>query len=484
MYEKNAKNYFNLNYNGKVLPNKQESNMGVTAIVVSLILLMYFAYRGVSVIILAPLLAMFAVVFAGESYQIMGIYTQVFMQGAVSFIAKYFPIFLLGAIFGKLMQDSGSAKSIARTIIKTIGEKHSALAIVISCGLLTYGGISAFVVAFAVYPLAAALFKEANLPKVYIPATIALGAFTFTMTCLPGTNQIHNIIPGSYFGTNIYAAPVIGIISGLIIMVLGVLWINFRIQQSIADGYGDNHSNEPEIGDEGNLPHFFVAILPIIIVIATNFLFTLVLIPMWDTSYLASEKFGEISANKLTGIWSMIIALLAANIVVLLLNLKKFRDVNKSLTEGATGSMLPTFNTGSEVGYGATIASLAAFAIVKEAVVNISPGNPLISEVVAINVLAGITGSASGGLTIALGALGDTYNQLAQTADIPLEWMHRLASMASGGFDSLPHNGAVITLLTICGLSHKQSYKDIAMVSLVIPVIMVFSMAFILSMIR
>jgi H+/gluconate symporter-like permease len=457
---------------------------GVLAIVISLILLMYFAYRGVSVIILAPLLALFAVLFAGESSQIMGIYTQVFMGGAVGFIAKYFPIFLLGALFGKLMQDSGSAKAIAITIIKLVGPKHSALAIVLACGLLTYGGISAFVVAFAVYPLAAALFKEANLPKVYIPATIALGAFTFTMTCLPGTNQIHNIIPTSFFATNIYAAPIIGLISGIIIMVLGVLWINYRIKQSLSQGYGENHNNEPEIQDESNLPFFVIAILPILLVIAVNFLMTLIVIPMWDNSYLLDSKFGGINPNKLTGIWSMIIALFAANIFVILLNLKKFKDLNNSLTQGAMGSMLPTFNTGSEVGYGATIASLAAFAIVKEAVINISPGNPLISEVVAINVLAGITGSASGGLTIALGALGDTYNQMAQSAGIPLEWMHRLASMASGGFDSLPHNGAVITLLTICGLSHKQSYKDIAMVSLVIPVIMVFILAITLSMIK
>jgi len=457
--------------------------MGVLAIVLSLLMLMYFAYRGVSVIILAPLLAMFAVVLSGESSQIMGIYTQVFMNGAVGFIAKYFPIFLLGALFGKLMQDSGSAKAIAIGIIKFVGVKHSALAIVLACGLLTYGGISAFVVAFAVYPLAAALFKEANLPKVYIPATIALGAFTFTMTCLPGTNQIHNIIPGSYFGTNIYAAPIIGTVSGVIIMVLGVLWINFRIKQS-SEGYGDNHINEPVISKTSGLPHLLVALIPIIVVIAVNFIFTLVLIPLWDTAYLATDKFGNADVNKLTGIWSMIAALLAANICVIGLNFKKFTDLNKSLTEGAMGSMLPTFNTGSEVGYGVTIASLAAFALVKAAVINISPGNPLISEVVAINVLAGITGSASGGLTIALGALGETYNQMAQSAGIPLEWMHRLASMASGGFDSLPHNGAVITLLTICGLSHKQSYKDIAMVSLVIPVIMVFSMATILTVIN
>jgi len=456
--------------------------MGVSAIIVSLVLLMYFAYRGVSVIILAPLLAMFAVVFSGDASQIMGIYTQVFMKGAVGFIAKYFPIFLLGALFGKLMQDSGSAKAIALAIIKLVGQKHSALAIVLSCALLTYGGISVFVVAFAVYPLAAALFKEADIPKQFIPATIALGGATFTMTCLPGTNQIHNIIPGSFFGTTIYAAPLVGIVAGSAIMVAGMAWINFRIKNTIKQGYGTGHTNEPEQANDDELPVFAIALLPIVVVIAINFLFTLVLIPHWDNSYLASEKFGAINPNKLTGIWSMIIALLVANLTVIAINFKKFKNLNKSLTDGAIGSMLPTFNTGSEVGYGVTIASLAAFAIIKAAVVNISPGNPMISEVVAINVLAGITGSASGGLTIALGALGETYQQMAASAGISMEWMHRLASMASGGFDSLPHNGAIITLLTICGLSHRQSYKDIAMVSLVIPVIVVFSAAILLTL--
>lgn len=457
---------------------------GVLAIVLSLLMLMYFAYRGVSVIILAPLLAMFAVLFAGESSQIMGIYTQVFMKGAVGFIAKYFPIFLLGAIFGKLMQDSGAAKSIAITIIKFVGKQHSALAIVLSCALLTYGGISVFVVAFAVYPLAAALFKQADIPKRFIPATLVLGGATFTMTCFPGTNQIHNIIPGSFFGTDIYAAPIVGLAGGLVVMVFGMLWINYRIKATASESYGKNHTNEPEHIEDNQLPSFGIAISPILVVIVTNYIFTEILIPQWDNSYLESAKFGNTTANKLTGIWSMIVALMAANITVIAVNFKKFTNINKSLTDGAMGAMLPTFNTGSEVGYGVTIASLAAFAIIKAAVVNISPGNPMISEVVAINVLAGITGSASGGLTIALGALGETYNQMAQSAGIPLEWMHRLASMASGGMDSLPHNGAIITLLTICGLSHKQSYKDIAMVSLVIPVIMVFSMAIILTVIH
>lgn len=455
---------------------------GVIGILLSLGLLMYLAYRGISVIILAPVLAMLAVVFAGEGAQMLGIYTQVFMTKMGSFAIKYFPIFLLGAIFGKLMEDSGSAMVIAKSIINKLGIQHASLAIVSACGLLTYGGVSVFVVAFAVYPLAAALFKEGQLPKRFIPATIALGAFTFTMTCLPGTSQIHNIIPASYFGTDMYAAPLVGLCAGFAMMFAGLWWINRRIKTHQAEGYGDNHSNEPVLMPDHHLPSLWAALLPIVVVVLANFFFQKLMIPSWDTSYLASDKFGNMDINKVKSIWSMIMALILAIATVVLLNWSKFTDVNGTMTKGALGSMLPTFNTASEVGYGGTIASLGAFMLVKDAVINVSPGNPLISEVLAVNVLAGITGSASGGLTIALEALGSTYAQLAEQFSINPEWMHRLASMASGGFDSLPHNGAVITLLTICGLSHKQSYKDIFMVSLVIPVSMTALTVVILSM--
>ncbi len=456
--------------------------IGVYGILLSLILLMYFAYRGVSVIILAPLLALLAVVIAGDSHTLLGVYTEVFMTGVVGFIKKYFPIFLLGAVFGKLMQDSGSARAIAQTILQKLGRKHAALSIVLACAILTYGGVSAFVVAFAVYPLAAAMFREADMPKRFVPAAIALGAFTFTMTCLPGTAQIHNIIPTSYFGTTIYAAPVVGLVSGLVIMALGLMWINRSLRASEGEGYGSGHTQEPEIIANDQLPGFFVAILPIVTVMVVSLVFTAWWLPRMDTAYLADPKFGAIPLQKVQGIWSMIVSLFAANLMVAALNFRRFKSLNRSVTAGALGSMLPTFNTGSEVGYGVTIASLAAFAIVKEAVLNVAPGNPLLSEVVAVNVLAGITGSASGGLSIALEALGDTYYQLAQQYHIPLEWMHRLASMASGGFDTLPHNGAVITLLTICGLTHRQSYKDIAVVSLLIPVVVTLIVAAVLSL--
>lgn len=139
------------------------------------------------------------------------------MTKAVIYVKSFFPVFMLGAVFGKLMEDTGMAKSIAHTIIQKLGPKHAILSTVVSAAVLTYGGVSMFVVVFAVYPFAAALFKEAGIPKKLVPACIVLGAFTFTMDCLPGTPQIQNIIPTNFLGTNVYAAPYLGTISALII---------------------------------------------------------------------------------------------------------------------------------------------------------------------------------------------------------------------------------------------------------------------------
>ncbi|MEN8821262.1 MAG: GntP family permease [Abyssibacter sp.] len=455
--------------------------IGIAGILLSLVLLMWLAYRGVSVIVLAPVLAMLACVFNG-GVPLLGTYTQVFMTAMGGFAVKYFPIFLLGAIFGKLMEDSGCARAIAQTFVRRLGARHGILAIVLACGLLEYGGVSAFVVAFSVYPLAAALFRELDIPKRLIGGTLALGAFTFAMTCLPGTAQIHNLIPMPYFETTAFAAPVLGLLGGLGMMGGGVWWLNRRYRQAEAagEGYGSGHSNEPAQFD-GPTPGFGVAVLPIVLVIGVNFALVEWLIPTWDTAYLATEDFGNTDIGKLRGLWAMIVALLVANLSVILIHYRSWDRLNGSLKMAANGSLLPTFNTASEVGYGTTIASLSAFVLVKNAVVNVAPGNPLISEMVAINVLAGITGSASGGLSIALAALGDTYNQLAADLNIPRELMHRIASMACGGFDTLPHNGAVITLLTICGLTHRQAYKDIAMVTIGIPFVVTLTSVLVLS---
>lgn len=425
---------------------------------------MYLAYRGFSVIVIAPLLALLATFLQGEQ-GLMGTYTQIFMTSLGSFAVKYFPIFLLGAIFGKLLEVSGSASSIARTLIAGFGKRFTIPAIVLSCGLLTYGGVSAFVVAFSVFPLAAAAFSQAGLPRQLIPGCIALGAFTFSMTCLPGTIQIHNLIPMTYFGTDAYAAPLLGILAGSGMLGAGLWWLQRRslIVENIAPA-----DTASLLEGNKNEPHCALALAPIVLVIVLNLVLAKNIIPKWDLSYLSDSKFSPSDTNSLGGMWAMILALFFTNVFTIAIHWRRIRNVSNTLAEGAMSSLLPTLNTASEVGYGATIKSLAAFAIIKTWMTNISP-NPLITEVASINVLAGITGSAAGGLSIALAALGETFSKMGAEASISPEIMHRLASMASGGLDTLPHNGAVITLLTVCGLSHKQSYKDIAVVSLVIP---------------
>lgn len=442
-------------------------------ILLSLGLLMYLAYRGHSVILLAPLLAMLAVLLSGEANTMLGVYTQVFMKGLGGYIISFFPLFLLGAIFGKLMDDSGSALSISESLVTKLGKKQAVLSIVMACAILTYGGVSLFVVGFAVYPIAAALFRELNIPKRLIPGAIALGALTFTMTALPGTPAIQNAIPMPFFKTDSFAAPGLGAIGGLIMLVGGMIWLNYRTKTALnaGEGYGQHHHDKLAVVDHSAKPSLLVALLPIILVILINFICTKWLLPSMDNSYLASEEFGAVPLTKVLGIWAIVIALVVSCGAMILLNWKRWKDLKESLSEGALGSLLPIFNTASEVGYGSVIATLTGFIIVKEFLLGLSPENPLISEAVFVNVMAGITGSASGGLSIALNTMGDNYLQLASQFGINPELMHRVASIASGGLDALPHNGAVITLLVICQLTHRESYKDIFVVAVAVPVL-------------
>lgn len=446
--------------------------LGITGIVLSLLLLMTLAYRGINVLVLAPAMSLLAVMMAGDA-PLLATYTQVFMVSLGGYLVKYFPLFMLGSIFGKLMNDSGSARAISHFVIARLGQQRSILAIVLSCAILTYGGVSLFVVAFAVYPIAAALFQVSGTPKRFIPGAIALGAFTFTMTALPGTPAIQNAIPMPFFGTTPFAAPVLGTIGGLIMLTGGMWWLNSRARRAIdaGEGYGQ-HVEESEATDSAqSMPAFWLAITPIVLVIVGNFAFSKFLIPNWNTSYLGDANYGETELKAVLGIWSIICALVIAILTLIVVHWNRWGNLKESINRGTTDSLLPIFNTASEVGYGTVIASLAAFALVRDFVVNLSPGNPLISEAVAVTTLAGITGSASGGLSIALSTLGETYLQMAEVAGISPELLHRVASMASGAFDTLPHNGAVITLLAITRLTHRDSYLDIFMVAVVVPAV-------------
>ena len=450
--------------------------MSTLAIIISLLLLMFFAYRGISVLILAPIMAAVAILLSGDMVYMMPQYTETFMAALGGYILKFFPIFLLGALFGQLMVDSGAATSISNWIMQKLGHKRAILTVVMACGILTYGGVSLFVVAFAIYPIAKSMFQAADIPKRLIPGAIALGSFTFTMTALPGTPSIQNAIPIPYFGTNVFAAPGIGIISGLVMFGLGAMWLQSRANkaQSKGEGYGVDTQESEKLTDgvtsQGHMP-ILLALLPLLLVIGVNALFTYVIFPSVDFSSL-KDLYPKLEPAKQTGLWSLIIALVVACLSLVLFRLGKWNNLKDTVNKGVLGSMLPIFNTASEVGYGAVVASLAGFVVIRDMVLNVS-SNPLVSEAVAMNILAGITGSSSGGMSIALQTLGADYLAMANAAGISPELLHRIAALAAGCLDTLPHSGAVITLLAICGMTHKQSYGNVAMCTVVIPMVSV-----------
>lgn len=448
--------------------------MGLIGILLSLFLLMYLAYRGINVLVLAPILALMAVLFAG-GMPLLATYTQIFMKALGNYLTTYFPLFLLGAIFGKVMADNGSARAISEWIVARLGPEHAIMAIVLACGILTYGGVSLFVVAFAVYPISVSLFRRADVPKRLIPGAIALGSFTFTMTALPGTPAIQNAIPMPFFGTTPFAAPILGTLAGLIMFGGGVWWLRLRAAAAArrGEGFGTHPRTDADsaLAEDADLPGIWLAMTPVIAVIGINAVLTYLVIPNMDTAFLAEARYGATTIDSVRGIWAIIASLVVSILLAIGLNLKRLSDLKETVNKGTMGSLLPVFNTSSEVGYGAVIASLPAFVVIRDAVLNIAPGNPLVSLAVAVNVLAGITGSASGGLSIALQTLGAQFAEMAQAAGISEGLMHRVAALSSGGFDALPHNGAVITLLAICGLTHKQSYPDIFVVAVAIPVL-------------
>ena len=431
----------------------------------ALVFLMFVAYRGFSVILFAPVAALLAVLLTDPS-AVPPIFTGLFMDKMVGFVKLYFPVFLLGAVFGKVIELSGFSKSIVATVIQFVGRQRAMMAIVLVGAVLTYGGVSLFVVVFAIYPFAAEMFRQSNIPKRLIPGTIALGAFTFTMDSLPGTPQIQNIIPTTFFKTDTWAAPILGTIGALFIFAVGLTYLEWRRRQAAAagEGYGEGHFNEPEPVTDERLAHSAIAILPLVLVGVMNKVFTSMIAASYGTSsqiqLAGMAKPLVTDVTSVAAIWAVQGALLVGIFTVLIF---AWRPVTQKFAEGTKaaigGALLASMNTASEYGFGAVIAALPGFLVIRNALSAIP--DPLVNEAISVTALAGITGSASGGMSIALAAMADQFIAGADAAGIPLEVLHRVASMASGGMDTLPHNGAVITLLAVTGLTHRQSYGEI-----------------------
>jgi H+/gluconate symporter-like permease len=294
-------------------PSDEEAVMGleVFAIVLGLLLLMAIAYRGLPVIVFAPLCALLAAWLSRRP--LLPTYTETFMVSAAVYIRSFFPLFLLGAVFGKLMEISGAAASIAEVISRAMGPRRSITAVVLACGVLTYGGVSLFVVAFAVYPFAAALFREADIPKRLIPGAVALGAFTLTMDALPGTPQIQNLIPTRYFGTDAYAAPWAGTLGGFIVLLGGLLWLERRrtLAAAAGEGYGTGHINEPEVRAGEARPHVALALLPLALVLGGNFVLsrTSWSVTRWYPNDVLTREFPPVNVAVSAPTWALIVAL-------------------------------------------------------------------------------------------------------------------------------------------------------------------------------
>ncbi len=440
---------------------------------VAIVGLMMFAYRGWSIILIAPFFAIIAALMS--EFGIMPTYSELYMTRLAEYTKTYYPVFLFGAVFARLMEKGGLASAIAGKIMSVLGEKQAVLAVISGCAALTYGGLSVFVVAFVMYPFGAEIFRKANIPKKLLPATLWMGIFSFAMVALPGTPQIQNIIPSSYFGTSTWAGAGIGLFATILFLAMSMGWLTFRAKslQATGEGYG-GHIDRQQRKDR-RLPSWQMSLIPLLMVIVINIIlsnpFHLDRGFHWDENSLESFlplhlSLIAASVGKVQAIWSISVALILSSIAAAWIGRKRYRGSKENFLEtvnyGAASSCAAVLNVASGFAFGSVMVTMPGFLPIKEILIGIGDSaGPLISAVITTNIMGGITGSASGGLTIALSMLGDTWAQMAAAQGIPLEALHRIISISSIGIDPVPHCGALVTLLAICGLTHKEAYFDI-----------------------
>lgn len=418
--------------------------ISMIGLVGGLLLLTTLALRGWNLFIAAPFCALLVGVAGGVPILPApgeAAFVTIYMDGFASFVSAWFLMFLLGSLFGKFMEDTGSADSLARWIVDQLGMQHAVAAVVIACAILTYGGVSVFIVAFSVYPMALSLFKDANLPRRFIPGALAFGSVTFTMTSA-GSPEIQNWIPIKFLGTSPYAAWEVSLIVAVFMAAAGFWWLKRMIAQAVANGeHFEHRPGDPEI-PERDYPHPATGLIPLLVVLTTAFMF--------------HEAYAQ---------YALILALGGGCVAIMAINLSHFHNIPRAINDGTTGALIAIGNTSAVVGFGTVAKASPAFAVAVAAMTGI-PGNELIGAAIAVTVIAGLTGSASGGLSIALPVLAPYY---AETSVNP-DQLHRISSIASGALDSLPHNGYVVTTVrAICRETHRSAYWPIAALTVVIP---------------
>nr|WP_269135795.1 GntP family permease [Sporosarcina cyprini] len=424
--------------------------LGMIGLVGGLALLIFLTMRGMNILIAGPISALFVALTSG-----MSLFPQLaaegeanfvtsYMSGFTSFIMSWYLMFLLGAVFGKVMEDSGAADAVAKWTVEKLGMKYAVLAIVLACAILTYGGVSLFVVAFSVYPMAISLFKQANLPRRFIPATLALGSVTFTMTSA-GSPEIQNWIPIEYLGTNAYAGWEVSIIVGLFMAFFGYWWLKRMITKAVNKGERfEGRATDPAFDTSRPLPNPFLSMIPLAIVLIISFIF--------------HDKLAQSA---------LIVALLGGIIATYFVGRKYSKNYGAAISAGTLGAIIAIGNTAAVVGFGGVAKAVPAFQSAVDIMTNI-PGSPLIGAAIAVSVIAGMTGSASGGQAIALPLIAPHYMDMGVNA----EALHRVVAISSGALDSLPHNGYVVTTIqSIAGETHRAAYGAMGAITVIVPVI-------------
>lgn len=420
--------------------------LSLLGLLLGLGLLIVLTMRGFNLFITAPLCALLVALTNGIPFWQVSDkldFVHGYMSGFSGFVAAWFLMFLLGSLFGKLMEHTGAADAVALAIVKKLGHTRAVLAIVLACAVLTYGGVSLFVVAFSAYPMAVSLFKGANLPRRFIPATLALGSVTFTMTSA-GSPEIQNWIPIPYLGTTPYAGWEVSLIVAVFMAVGGYLALMWMIKSAVNNGEQFvSRQSDPTLSDKA-LPHWCTGLIPLLVVLVTSFI-------LHDSLQQAA----------------LIIALAGGVVSLYLLNFRFLHNPGAATNEGVLGALLAIGNTAAVVGFGGVAKLTPAFNQVVDYMTHL-PGPELIGAAVAVSAIAGLTGSASGGQVIALPEIAPTYLD----RGVDPEYLHRVVAISSGALDSLPHNGYVVTTIrAICGETHQNAYWPVAVVSVLTPLL-------------
>lgn len=441
--------------------------LGFMGVVAGAALLIVLALRGVSVIV-ASILCGLVIAVANMRSPVTAIMTD-YSQAAFSFAGTFFVLFVSGAIFGRVMSESHAAAAIAYALGRRLGPERTLWIGMLIAALLTYGGVNVFIVIFTVYPLGLGLMQQSNTPKRLFMAATSLGAGTFTMTAMPGSPSVHNVIMAKALGTPLTAGASIGLAASAIMIVLGMAYLERARRHAKTAGEGfvaaptDVFPAEP---DAAKMPHWGVASLPMALVLG------IILLPQWLGAWWPPAADSgrpyavimRLAAENPLG-WTCV-AMVAGGLAGFALFRRHLPDSFGVMGRGAENAVLPLINTAVVIGFGGVVRATPVFTDFAHVLLDTGIP-PLISAALAINVIAGIVGSASGALGIFTGTLSEHYLQ----AGVPAEVLHRVVAIGSGGLDSLPHCGAIITMLTIMGLTHKEAYKDVAVVTVIIPLI-------------